>query len=91
LQNTGKRALDVTIQRSSATGTLLDAVAKKVAGRATTEVRLDLSPPGPPEFGWIRVAEKSKAVVVSSTSEYLNGNTIYSAARHAAYFPKSTI
>lgn len=64
------------IERYSPSGTRVEAVAGKVASKATAEVRLDFSSAGPLELGWIRVVEKSRSVVVSCTYECLKGNTL---------------
>jgi hypothetical protein len=75
LENEGKHAEDVTVQRYSADGTLLDAVARSVAAKTKTDVRLDVSS-ARPEFGWIRVVTKGDKTVVSSTYETLSGNSL---------------
>ena len=85
LDNKGKASRDVTIQRFSATGKLLDTVTTKVAGRSSADVRLDLSADSA-EFGWFRSVEKGgNSVLVSSTFEYLSGNALNSLPELAVY------
>jgi hypothetical protein len=85
LDNRGKTAKDVTIQRYSATGRLLDSMTKTVAARGKAEVNLDPSA-DQPEFGWFRTVENGAgSVLVSSTYEYLGGNTLTSVPSLAIY------
>jgi hypothetical protein len=85
LDNQGRTDRDVTIQRYSASGKLLDSVTKTVAGRRKTEVRVDLSTETR-EFGWLRAVEKGgSSVSVSSIYEFLSGNRLASIPEQAVY------
>ncbi len=84
LENEGRATREVTIQRYSAGGTLLNSLTRRVAGRSKEEARLDVSSASP-EFGWIRIVEKGKSVAVSGTYEYLGGNSL-STISHLAVF-----
>lgn len=79
----GKQA-EVTVERYSGNGKLLDKVAKTVPAGGKAEVRLDLSSPTP-ELGWVRVLTKSKAVAVSTTLEVRRGDTLETLREQVVY------
>jgi hypothetical protein len=66
---------DVTIERYSADGRLLDKVAKTLPAFGKEEARLDLSSPIP-EFGWVRVLTKGSAVTMQTALEMTRQGTV---------------
>src|SRR5271166_626914 len=59
LSNRENKEQTASIERYSASGSLLDNVKKSVPVGGNTEVRMDLSSANP-EFGWIRVLSEGK-------------------------------
>src|SRR5450759_2496887 len=77
LSNGENKEQTVSIERYSASGSLLDNVKKSVPVGGNTEVRMDLSSASP-EFGWIRVLSEGKGVSVSAAIETVDGDMLWS-------------
>lgn len=82
LFNRENKEQTVSIERYSASGSLLDNVKKSVPVGGNTEVRMDLSSANP-EFGWIRVLSEGKGVSVSAAIETVDGDMLWSVPQKA--------
>ncbi len=84
LSNGEDKQRNVTIERYSSDGRLLENVAKTLPASGKTEVRLDLSSAAP-EFGWVRVLTSGKALLISMTLEMTQQETLESLPEQAVY------
>jgi hypothetical protein len=84
LENEGKYAEDVTIDRYSEHGERLATAISNVGAKAKLEVRLDVSSVTP-AAGWIRVITRGNDVRVSSMQELLDGNTLRTLPSEAVF------